>query len=75
MFNAFYEAAQQVGYPYTDDMNGYQQEGVGPMDMTVYKGKRWSTASAYLRPALNRKNLHTKVLLCYNVLYNKTSWP
>jgi len=60
LFNAFYEAAQQVGYPYTSDMNGYQQEGVGPMDMTVYKGKRWSTASAYLRPALTRKNLHTE---------------
>ena len=51
----------QAGYPYTSDMNGFQQEGVGPMDMTVYDGKRWSTASAYLRPALKRPNLFTKV--------------
>ena len=43
------------GYPLTDDMNGYQQEGVGAMDSTVYKGQRWSAASAYLRPALQRK--------------------
>jgi choline dehydrogenase len=51
-------------------MNGYQQEGLGPMDMTTHKGRRWSTAMAYLRPALKRKNLFlhkntlvTKVLL------------
>ena len=43
-------------------MNGYQQEGVGPMDMTVHQGRRWSTASAYLRPALSRPNLHTEVI-------------
>jgi choline dehydrogenase len=38
-------------------MNGYQQEGFGPMDMTTYKGRRWSTAMAYLRPALRRGNV------------------
>ena len=54
---AFIEAGQQAGYPYTEDMNGYQQEGLGPMDMTVYKGRRWSTAQAYLRPAAKRGNL------------------
>ena len=57
LYNAFIEAGKQAGYPYTEDMNGYQQEGLGPMDMTVYKGRRWSTAMAYLRPALTRKNL------------------
>ena len=57
LFHAFIDAAQQCGYPYTEDMNGFQQEGVGPMDMTTYKGKRWSAAQAYLRPALSRKNL------------------
>ncbi len=41
-------------------MNGYQQEGFGWMDMTVYKGVRWSAANAYLRPALKRKNLRAK---------------
>eukprot|EP00736_Rhodelphis_marinus_P001909 Rmarinus@m.22328 len=57
LFDAFVEAAQQAGYPYTEDMNGYQQEGFGPMDMTIYKGRRWSTASAYLHPVKSRKNL------------------
>ncbi|MBU3737444.1 MAG: choline dehydrogenase, partial [Rhodoferax sp.] len=57
LYQAFIQAGQQAGYPYTHDMNGYQQEGLGPMDMTVYRGRRWSTASAYLRPALRRRNL------------------
>uniref|UniRef100_A0A8D2KYR7 Choline dehydrogenase n=2 Tax=Varanus komodoensis TaxID=61221 RepID=A0A8D2KYR7_VARKO len=54
---AFLDAAQQAGYAFTDDMNGFQQEGFGWMDMTIYKGQRWSTASAYLHPALSRPNL------------------
>ena len=57
LFNTFIEAGKQVGYPYTADMNGYQQEGLGPMDMTTYRGERWSVAKAYLRPALSRPNL------------------
>nr|CAB3230510.1 choline dehydrogenase, mitochondrial [Phallusia mammillata] len=67
LFQAFLKAGQEAGYPLTSDMNGFQQEGVGKMDMTVHEGKRWSTASAYLRPALNRPNLHTEV----NCLANK----
>jgi choline dehydrogenase len=57
LYNAFIEAGVQAGYARTDDMNGYRQEGFGPMDMTVHKGRRWSTAMAYLRPALQRDNL------------------
>ena len=57
LYNAFIEAGRQAGYPDTQDMNGQQQEGFGVMDMTVFKGRRWSTAMAYLRPALQRKNL------------------
>ncbi len=57
LFKAFIEAGEQAGYPYTDDMNGFQQEGLGPMDMTTYEGKRCSVAKAYLRPALSRPNL------------------
>ncbi len=53
----FVEAGIEAGYPRTDDMNGYQQEGFGVMDRTTYKGRRWSTAMAYLRPALKRANL------------------
>ncbi|WP_375257500.1 choline dehydrogenase [Citreimonas sp.] len=51
LVTAFVEAGQQAGYPVTPDYNGHQQEGFGPFDMTVWKGARWSAASAYLRPA------------------------
>ena len=57
LYQAFIEAGVQAGYARTDDMNGYRQEGFGPMDMTVHQGRRWSTAMAYLRPALPRSNL------------------
>ncbi len=56
LHGAFVEAGKQAGYPVTDDYNGQQQEGFGPMDMTVYKGQRWSAANAYLKPALKRDN-------------------
>ena len=60
LYRAFIDGALQAGYPYTADMNGEQQEGVGPMDMTVHKGRRWSTAVAYLRPAMRRPNLRVE---------------
>ena len=53
---AFVEAGRQAGYPVTPDYNGYQQEGFGPFDMTVWRGQRWSAARAYLYPALKRPN-------------------
>lgn len=53
---AFVAAGKQAGYQTTDDYNGQQQEGFGPMEQTVWKGRRWSTANAYLRPALKRDN-------------------
>ncbi|MEM1163209.1 MAG: choline dehydrogenase, partial [Pseudomonadota bacterium] len=53
---AFVEAGRQAGYPVTNDYNGRQQEGFGPFDMTVWRGKRWSAAKAYLRPALKLEN-------------------
>ncbi|TLP57590.1 choline dehydrogenase [Parasedimentitalea maritima] len=56
LHNAFVDAGSQAGYPVTDDYNGHQQEGFGPMEQTVYKGRRWSAANAYLRPALQRPN-------------------
>lgn len=59
LYRAFVSAARQAGYPETSDMNGFQQEGFGPMDMTIHNGRRWSTASAYLAPAKSRKNLKT----------------
>ncbi|MDE4098762.1 choline dehydrogenase [Phaeobacter gallaeciensis] len=54
LHDAFVEAGRQAGYPVTGDYNGQQQEGFGPMEMTVWKGRRWSAANAYLRPALKR---------------------
>jgi choline dehydrogenase len=49
---AFIEAGRQAGYEVTEDYNGAKQEGFGAMEMTVWKGERWSAAKAYLRPAL-----------------------
>ena len=57
LYRAFIEAGAQAGYMKTEDYNGRQQEGFGPMHMTVKNGVRWSTANAYLKPALNRSNL------------------
>jgi choline dehydrogenase len=57
LFDAFIEAGQQAGYPATEDYNGRQQEGFGAMEATIWKGRRWSAANAYLRPALKGGNL------------------
>jgi choline dehydrogenase len=58
LFHAMVEAGVQAGYPRTDDLNGYQQEGFGPMDRTVTpKGRRASTARGYLDQARARPNL------------------
>ena len=65
LHNAFVRATEQAGYTYTDDYNGFRQEGFGPADMTVWKGSRFSTAKAYLKPALAKKNVQliTRVLV------------
>ena len=57
LFGAFFEAANQAGYPLTDDVNGYQQEGFAPFDRNVHHGQRLSASRAYLRPVMDRKNL------------------
>ena len=56
LFHAFVEAGRQAGYPVTEDYNGRQQEGFGPFEQTVWQGRRWSAANAYLKPALKRDN-------------------
>lgn len=56
LFHAFVEAGRQAGYPVTADYNGRQQEGFGAFEQTVHKGRRWSAANAYLKPALKRDN-------------------
>lgn len=57
LYGAWVDAGVQAGYIKTEDTNGYMQEGFGAMHMTVKNGVRWSTANAYLRPAMERPNL------------------
>ncbi|HEX2425923.1 MAG TPA: choline dehydrogenase [Actinomycetota bacterium] len=60
LFGAWFEAAQQAGYPLTDDVNGYRQEGFAPFDRNVHRGRRLSAARAYLHPVMDRPNLEVK---------------
>ena len=62
LFGAFFEAAQQAGYPLTDDVNGYRQEGFARFDRNVHRGRRLSAARAYLHPVMSRKNLTVRTL-------------
>ncbi|GAB7078838.1 choline dehydrogenase [Megalodesulfovibrio paquesii] len=57
LFDAFFKAVQEAGYPLTDDVNGYQQEGFGRFDRATYRGRRWNAARAYVHPVKNRRNL------------------
>lgn len=69
LFHAFVKAGQQAGFEATDDYNGSKQEGFGLMEQTIHKGRRWSAANAYLRPAMKRGNVRvvygfaTKIVL------------
>jgi choline dehydrogenase len=62
LYQAFVDAAAQAGYPLTEDVNGFGQEGFGRMDMTVFRGRRCSAARAYLAPAMRRQNLTVATL-------------
>ncbi len=63
--NAWVDAAERAGYPHNNDYNSGCQEGVGYFQMTMQKSRRSSSATAYLKPIRNRKNLsiitHTQV--------------
>ncbi len=71
--DAYIEAAQEIGIPANDDSNGAQQEGAGYFQLTAYKGRRWSTAVGYLKPAKKRPNLDvvTRALVHRIVLESK----
>jgi choline dehydrogenase len=71
LFSAFFAAAQEAGYPITDDVNGYQQEGFSRFDRTIRNGRRWSASDAYLRPVKRtRKNLTVQCLsLVHRVVF------
>lgn len=57
LFEAFFAAVQQAGYPLTDDVNGYRQEGFARFDRNIRRGRRLSAARAYLHPVRHRPNL------------------
>jgi choline dehydrogenase len=61
LHDALIEGAQQAGYPYNPDFNGAEQEGVGPLQLTVQGRRRSSTAAAYLKPIMHRSNLRVEI--------------
>jgi choline dehydrogenase len=60
LFEAFFAAVQEAGYPLTDDVNGYRQEGFAAFDRNVHDGRRLSAARAYLHPVMKRRNLEVE---------------
>jgi len=67
LFQAFFQAVQQAGYPLTKDVNGYKQEGFAAFDRNLHRGRRLSAARAYLHPVMQRTNLH----VCTRALVSK----
>ena len=57
LYETFVKAGRQAGFEVTEDYNGAKQEGFGPMEQTIHRGRRWSAANAYLKPALKRQNV------------------
>jgi choline dehydrogenase len=60
LFEAFFAAVQEAGYPLTEDVNGYRQEGFAAFDRNVHDGRRLSAARAYLHPVMKRPNLRVE---------------
>jgi choline dehydrogenase len=70
LHDAFIAAAEEAGYRRNDDFNGPEQDGVGPLQLTVRNKRRCSAAVAYLRPALKRANLRVEIrALAQRVLF------
>ena len=61
IFRTLIEAGREAGHPTTSDFNGYAQEGMGPYQLNIHKGRRWSAAAGYLTPVLARPNLTVEV--------------
>ncbi|MGQ7843461.1 choline dehydrogenase [Granulosicoccus sp. 3-233] len=57
LYQAFIDAGQDAGYPFTADFNGYQQEGFGQKHMSICRGRRASASRSYLDPIKGRANL------------------
>jgi choline dehydrogenase len=60
LFDALFAAVQQAGFPLTDDVNGFRQEGFARFDRNIRRGRRWSAARAYLHPVRKRPNLELR---------------
>jgi choline dehydrogenase len=72
LYDAFIEAGRQAGYGVSADVNGERQEGFGALGMTVKNGVRWSTANAYLKPAMKRPNLRVAThALATRIVFNR----
>jgi len=69
LFGAFVNAGREAGYATTDDYNGEKQEGFGAMEATIWRGRRWSAAAAYLKPALRRDNCTLRRGLARRVVF------
>jgi choline dehydrogenase len=73
LFQAFFRACEEAGYPLTKDVNGYQQEGFAPFDRNIHNGRRYSAAVAYLHPVMDRPNLDVRTgALVNKVLFDGT---
>ncbi|MEM1382615.1 MAG: choline dehydrogenase [Pseudomonadota bacterium] len=70
LYDAFVRAGAEAGYELTEDYNGEKQEGFGPMEMTVRRGRRWSAGNAYLKPALRRGNCSLRRGLARRVVFD-----
>ncbi|MEM8990084.1 MAG: choline dehydrogenase [Pseudomonadota bacterium] len=70
LYDAFVGAGAEAGYELTEDYNGEKQEGFGPMEMTVRRGRRWSAGNAYLKPALRRGNCSLRRGLARRVVFD-----
>jgi choline dehydrogenase len=71
LHDAFIAAAEEAGYRRNHDFNGAEQDGVGPLQVTVRRMRRCSAAVAYLRPALKRRNLRVEIrALAHRVLFD-----
>ena len=75
LYKSVIMAAQQAGYPFTEDANGFMQEGFCTFDFTVKDGTRWGTGKAYMQEVYKRKNvdifLNTQVQKI--IIENKTA--
>jgi choline dehydrogenase len=70
LFSAFFDATVQAGYPRTDDVNGFRQEGFAPFDRNIHRGRRLSAARAYLHPIMGqRRNLTVRTSTLVTALH------